>query len=115
MTTHDSARAEAFKPLKIHRNEETIHGGLASADIVPVEDPIVSILAWKRNLDRDLPIIPVDHIIIVGDSMDLIRPKMVDIFRSATGFLDPSRHNLSVRPNIMCFALTAIHNKRNNR
>jgi hypothetical protein len=108
MATRQAAQAEAFKPLEVHWNKEAIHGGLASANIVPIEDPIVSVLAWKRNPDRDLPIVAVDHVIIVGYSMDLIRSKMVNVLRAATGLLHPMGDSLSVRPIVMRLALAAI-------
>jgi hypothetical protein len=104
-----------FGRSEVHRNEEAIHRGLATTDIVTVENPIVSILTWKRNLDRYLAIIAVHSIVFVGDSMDLLRSEVMSIGHAATGFLHPGRDGLSICPNVMCLALTARQNKRNNR
>jgi hypothetical protein len=51
--------------------------------------------------------------------MDLLWSEMVNIVRAATGLLDPFGNGLSVGPNVMRLALTAIQTaiqgERNNR
>src|SRR5260370_17633148 len=110
MEPRQVAETEAVR-LEIHRNEKAINDGLASARVVLVEDPIVSVLAWQRNPGRYSTRVAVDHIKIIGDAMDLFRSKMVNVLRPATGFFDPLGDGPSVTPNVVSFALPTIQNE----
>src|SRR5260370_87755 len=78
----DSREAHPTDPGKeraseVHRHKETVDPGLAPAAIVPVEDPVVSILARQRLADGDATDVTVDRVIVVGCPMDLVRAKMM--------------------------------------
>ena len=47
--------------------------------------------------------------------MNLVRTKMVDVLRTATGSLHPLWNRSPVRPDIMRLALAAVRQKRNKR
>jgi hypothetical protein len=64
---------------KLHRHEETIHTRLPPASpavyarrsiLIPIENPILAVLARQRAGDRDRTTIPVDAI-VVGVPVDL--------------------------------------------
>jgi hypothetical protein len=94
---------------EVHRDEETVDSGLASAaaeigSIVPVEYPIVAVLAGQCLGDGDFPavtVIAVDLIIVVGDAVHLVGPQVMCIGRSATRGRDPVGNRLAVGPIIM--------------
>src|SRR5580704_17845869 len=57
---------EKKRASEVHRHKEAVDPGLASAAIVPVEDPVVSILARQRLADGDATDVTIDRVIVVG-------------------------------------------------
>src|SRR5258708_40187486 len=50
-----------------HRHEEAVDAGLPVRPVIPVEDPVVSILAGQRLTDGYAADIAIDRVIVVGD------------------------------------------------
>jgi len=69
---------------KIHRHEEAVNARLATACVIPVKDPIVSVLAWQRLPNGYAMNVTIDRVIVVGDAVNLVRPKMMSVSRPAT-------------------------------
>src|SRR6202020_1332353 len=81
-----------------HRHEEAIDAGLTVRAIVPVEDPIISILAGQRLGDGNAADVAVDRVIVVRDPVHLLGTKMVRVRRPAARSFHPVGNSFSGRP-----------------
>jgi hypothetical protein len=82
---------------KRHRHEEAIDARLAAAAraidarrsiFIPIENPIVAVLARERHGDRDRTMIPV-HAVVVGVAVDLVGRQMMRVCGAAARSLHP--------------------------
>jgi hypothetical protein len=86
---------------KIHRHKEAVNPGLTTARVIPVKDPIVSVLAWQRLSDGYAMNIAINRVIVVGNAVNLLRPEMMSVSRPAARGLYPVWNGFSVRPIVM--------------
>lgn len=57
---------------KFHRHKEAVHARLEAVLALPVENPVVAILAWQCEFLRDRHVVTVNLVVIVA-AMHLIR------------------------------------------
>jgi hypothetical protein len=86
---------------KIHRHKEAVNPRLTTACVIPVKDPIVSVLAWQRLPDRYAMNVAIDRVIVIGHTVNLVRPEMMSVSWPAARGLYPVGNGFSVRPIVM--------------
>src|SRR3984885_9336538 len=84
-----------------HRHKEAVDAGLPVRPVIPVEDPVVSVLAGQRLTDGDAPDVAVDRARDARDPMLLLRTKMMGVRWPAARSLHPVGNGFPVRPVVM--------------